>query len=288
MTCGLLSVPAVAAGQNITIRLEHDKTAPYLIGEPVVVNVVLRNAGNEPVSIPAELEPDYEVIRFFIKRADDTGSTPGRLFRPWAVIEDGGSRQLAPNDEIVVPSRIFYGAEGWTFRSEGTYTVTARFSNATSNALTIVVAHPADDAQRALGIRLIESNQAGRFLLLDGGDHLDDGLPLIRQLAATDSVLGGYAANALGLSQSKRYVNLRTSTVREANPIEALRLLQRGRTLLPEGYFRLENYQGLSKTYLATGRLDSAAALQRDYRAEIERARLSDAMKAHAQSIIRR
>lgn len=266
----------------LAVTLAAEK-AVYTLGEPVVVNVTIRNLGAAR-EIPSRLEPEYGVIVFSIRRSDDRA---GQVFRPWAVFDNAGNQSLAAGQVVVVPSRIFFGAGGWTFQSTGGYVVSAKFGRHSSNEFPLRI-EPGSAEEATWGRRLVENNQAGRYLLLDGGDHLRDGIPLLEQLAETQTPLGGYAANALGISAATPYINLRTGDRRGAQLERAVPLLQRSRTLLPEGHFRLQNFSILNRSLRRMGRVPEAVQLQQQYRSELQQLALDPAIRAHMEAIIRR
>lgn len=278
----LLAYQPAQDAPALAVTLAAEK-AVYTIGEPVVVHVTIRNLGGAR-EIPSRLEPEYGAIVFSIRRSGDQA---WRVFRPWAVFDNAGSLPLAAGQTVVVPSRIFFGAGGWTFQSTGDYVVSARFGPYSSNEFTLRIDRGSQE-EGTWGGRLVENNQAGKFLLLDGGDHLRDGIPLLEQIAATQTTLGGYAAHALGMSAATPYTNLRTGERRGAQLERAVPLLQRSRTLLPEGHFRLQNFSILNRALRLMGRVPEAAQLQQQYRLELQQLTLDPAIRAHMEAIIRR
>lgn len=286
---GLLALaPQESTTLSVALSLSLDKPT-FMPGEPFAVHLTIANESAGAILVPAALEARFGLVEFLITRPDGGDEQP---FRPWAVFENPSRVSLAPGARRTESSRIFFGAEGWTFEVTGRYRVRARLGEQVSPPLDVVIVPPQTSLEREQSASLIRNPQAGMFLLLDGGDHLDDGLGVLRAIATTNTAFAGYAFHALGTSQSVRFSNLRTGEVRQANAPEAQRLLERARVLMPSEawYFRAKVVERLDASLRSQGRADMANQLQANFRAEIATAKLSSAMRDQIQraAIIRR
>jgi len=274
--------PAVAGAQVLTLSL--DKTS-FLPAEPFAVHVTVAVA--EPMMIPASLEARHGHVRFYVSAPD--GSE--RLFRPWALFENPAMARALPGQPAAATSRIFFGADGWTFREPGRYRVRAQLGDRSSAPVTLEI-RPAAGTEQEQSAALLASPAAGMFLLLDGGDQFREGMALLRGIAGTSTRFSGYAAHSLGTSQAVRFSNLATGQVRPANDAEARRLLERARVLLPADawHFKASGAGRLEAVLRQQGRADLALQVQQDFAAEIQKANLSPAVRAQIQrsAVIRR
>jgi hypothetical protein len=182
---GLIALGAVharpaAADEALRLTLDVENDRPQL-GEPVTVTVTLANDGAEPVEIMGRLEPEYGFVRFTI--TDPHGESA--RFAPWALKEHAAPETvLAPGDAVTVGAKLFYGADGWTFDGPGVYRIEASYlERITADPITITVQTPPTPRACEAAALLVQSEEAGRFLMLEGGDHLKDGLNRVERVA---------------------------------------------------------------------------------------------------------
>jgi hypothetical protein len=182
------------AGHPLKLRLEAEKRA-YQVGEPVVLTVGLHNEGPEPLKVVPLLGPEY---RFLTIELRAPGSDRFEPFHPGVLADGRGTtaRMLAPGDSIHDEAKVFFGAEGWTFRQPGTWTVRADFpaggrddagfgeanGRIQSVPIEIEVVAPRTALERRAK-DLVWGHQQGVFLLLGGGDHLTKGRTQLAALA---------------------------------------------------------------------------------------------------------
>jgi hypothetical protein len=263
----VIAAPAAALAQTVRLALAFERPT-VMAGEPVIAHVAITNIGDAPAILPQALEPQYERLRFLIQ---PPGAGTEREFRPWARLENDRTQTLAPGASASVAAKIFYGASGWTFPRAGVYQVRATFGEVSSPVATLTV-QEAPDAERTASRALLESNEAGLFLLLEGGDQLTTGTAVLRQVAAGSGTLSGYANYALGASQSRRFANLSTGQVRAPNPAAAQQLLQRSRTLLPAQslYFQQQSKEHLRQVLQLQGNAAAANRLQQRFQQNLK------------------
>ena len=284
-----LAAPAGQAPQPqpaLVLSLEKDS---FLPGEPFVIHLTVTNTSDTPVMIPAALDARYGMVEYWIQRPDENQE---RRFRPWFLFEDPRRRMLLPGSHLSEPSRIFFGADGWTFPTPGVYRVRLTLAGRSSEAIEVRVDVPSEGTLRNQSDSLVASSEAGLFLLVDGGDHLTEGVALLRDIAATDTILAGYASYAFGVSRSVPFSNLRTGAVREADGPEARRLIDRARQLMPPDawHFRARGVQRLDAVLRLQGRSDLADQLQQDFRLQLQQANIPSSIRIQMErtAIIRR
>lgn len=286
----LVSASAVAA-QSAAIRLtiSFEKRA-YYPGEPVVAHVLLTNTSAEPVAIPEALDPEYMRIVFFVKR----GSEPEIEFKPWALMENQRSAVLAGDATRAVPSRIFFGANGWTFSVPGVYQVRAVLGRTTSEPATLTVEIPPAGPERTQSAALVDNREAGFFLLFDGGDHLANGRQMLRRIATTRTRFSAFANYALGASLAKRFADLQTGAVRAPDASGADVFLRQGEELMPMDavYYQVLTKQRRIDVNILRGRQPEVLRLRQDLNNLVRQQILSGSfgtpVKSFAETAIRR
>ncbi len=275
VAAALAGSPVIACAQSVSVVLSLDKPS-FFPGEPFAVHVTV--TASSSTSIPASLDARHGFVQFYVSAPDATGE---RLFRPWALFENPTTRRLMPGEPRTESSRIFFGADGWTFPSPGRYRVRATLGERSSEPVAVDIVPPTVPLECEQSAALLANREAGMFLLLDGGDHLENGIPELRRIAASRTRLAGYAAHSLGTSRAVRFSNLRTGQVREPNAAEARPLLERARVLLPPDawHFRALSVGRLDAVLRLQGRNDLATQLQQDFAAQIQRANLAAAVR---------
>jgi hypothetical protein len=208
-----------ATGAHADARLELSLAAPkpsFVLAEPVAVLARVENTGDEPGQAPRHLRPEYGAVTYHI------AGPVSRTYAPWALKEPAEPYgPLAPGQVLEQSVDLFFAADGWVFLEPGTYEITATMAGAASSApLSITVTEPEDEAGRSAAARLLASDEAGRFMLLRGGDHLRDGIAVLEEIAQgqADTPLAAYANLALGLNQLAPARDFAAGTMRPADP----------------------------------------------------------------------
>lgn len=219
---------------QVSIALDKSRVIP---GEPVVVHTLLANRSTGAVSLPTELSPEYGRLRYVIRAGDG----PPRDFLPWAIIENDLEELLGPGASRAVSAKIFYGAEGWTFRSPGSFRIQAVFRGAASEPVVLTVTAPANVDEQRQTSRLLETPAAGLFLLVEGGDSDGPGARVIADIANSGTRLAGYANHVMGSNLARRFVNFGTGAIRAPDLGQADTFLNRSQSLLTDApYYVLE------------------------------------------------
>lgn len=220
--------PDVAAAP---LRLSLELASPStILGEPVYVLTRLRNESPEPVTGAVEPTPEAGSLRIEIRRPD------GRRidFLP-LVYEDDlyPPAPLPPHRERAAEVPIFYGGGGWTFDVPGTYEVRAVYRSPNrrfgleAEPLEVVVAK-GDSASRELFADPEAADEAGRFLVWQGGEHLRKGIALLKAIVAQHpgSPLAAHARVALAISSSRDFADYTVGRLRPAECWNTLHYLE--------------------------------------------------------------
>lgn len=113
---------SVQAPVEITLQVQP---APYPLGYPIAVRMIVRNASDMALPIKGRLNPGYGMVQIEYRRAnDDDWNTlqPLSWFEPTTDAE----AMLAPGERADETIPIYFGNDGWTFSSPGDYVIRAR------------------------------------------------------------------------------------------------------------------------------------------------------------------
>lgn len=250
-----LPAKAIAAPRigfdGLELRLGVDQNQ-FLLGEPVVAYVSLANTGSKAVGVFDLLTPEHHYVQYQITRPN--GAT--EKYMPY-MLEDPHTPPvlLKPGEKITAVAKLFFGEDGWVFRTAGTYKVRATYlGRVKSNELSLRVVRGSSAADRTAGDLVLKTPDAGRFLYLDGGDHLTAGKAALQRISDRHggSALAGYANFALGSNLSVDFANFKTNKLRRADLGGANRLLERSADSLPRSaYFSIGLLGQLNKNYTA-------------------------------------
>jgi hypothetical protein len=219
------------SGLSLELSTAH---VTFMLGEPVVLGVKVINTGKEPRQVPKNLKPEFGMIQYEISR---NGGAFER-FTPWALKEQVDAyAMLAPDASLEDDADIFFDGRKWVFNQPGDYQVRARGRNLQSRALSFKVTAPGSTAEKAAADLLLANPEAGLFLVLRGGDHLEKGKSTLEQVAKSvpGTAIAAHANLSLGLNQLQSAPNFNSKTVRAPDPTAAAAFLQRVDTkLLPQ------------------------------------------------------
>ncbi|MGC2573699.1 MAG: hypothetical protein WA364_19465, partial [Candidatus Nitrosopolaris sp.] len=89
----------------------------YLLGTPMVVYMQLTNKGSKSVSLSDQLSPEYDLVKFGIKKGNEQFQ-----FIPYTILDAAPHIiSLEPGKSITGNGKLFYGARKWTFETPSSY-----------------------------------------------------------------------------------------------------------------------------------------------------------------------
>lgn len=195
----------------------------YLPGQPTIIYMELKNLSTDSITVSDQLEPEFEVVKFYIK-IDDAAEAEFKALATYDYLLR--NVELKPGESIKKYAKIFYGASGYSFPKAATYKVKAVYNGIAgkpneliqSNTIEVIVRSPKLEEEKD-EVDLMYGDEQARFLLYEGGDHLTDAITKLTELAKKypDSVLGGYANAALGVHWNKNFKDLPNKKIRKAN-----------------------------------------------------------------------
>lgn len=216
---------ASPAAAQLVLELDAADRAPVL-GEPPALQAVLRNTGAERVRVHRHLGPEYDAVTYLITHPDGRTARAGT----WAIKEAARPfTVLAPGEAVTDGVDLFFDGRDWVFDEPGTYVIRARYpDDVEAEPLTLEVRAPATAEQRRQAALVLGTPQAGLFLLLKGGDHLDEGRAVLEQIVrdAPNGVVADHAAFALGYNLLQPFRDFANDSVRPAQPAAAARYLE--------------------------------------------------------------
>lgn len=232
---------------SLELTLEIDK-ADLVLGEPVYAIVRLTNIGAAPVDVAKVLDPQTGDVQI-----DVAGSVrPTFRFLPLFYADALQARvPLAPAEKIAAAFPIFYGALGWTFERPGTYRVTAAYRQlggtqgepVRSNSVTVTIADEGGPRASLLE-RTPASEEAGKFLLWQRGDHLQQGQSLLKRLQQQypDSPVIEYVWLAFGRNLNRAFRNYAIGRIRPIDCEAALPYLQQVQSERISAYLQIQKH----------------------------------------------
>ncbi len=152
--------------------------APYPLGYPLSVRVVVTNAGEVALPVRERLDPAYHML---VIETRPEGSDAWQSFQPLALFEpaeaEGEMLEPGARTERTVP--IHFGADGWTFAAPGSYEIRARlhtpgeFADAESAVVTLAIAAPGTPRDAAALAAITDGDgrlreDVGRLLAFSG------------------------------------------------------------------------------------------------------------------------
>jgi hypothetical protein len=237
-------------GIEFTISTHHKE---YLLGTPITCHLEIHNAGSKSVSLSDQLHPEFDIVKFEIKKEDKKF-----LFRPYTILDAAPHIvSLEPSKSITASAKLFYGADKWTFKEPGRYQVKASYNGLVdepnqvmeSNEIELDIRPPTNKEEKEQ-VNLIMGDEQGRFLLLEGGDHLTNGIDNLTELATKypQSDLAKYANFSLGINTSAEFADYTKMQVRKPDIKKSVSHLENAKPKL-HGYYAKKTYFTLAKLY---------------------------------------
>ena len=257
----LLSVINLNAAENVKLELSAEKSS-FLPGEPVVVLVKATNTSDSALVIPGGLEPKMEAIIYEI--TDPQGKTTP--FSPLMVVDTDKRIVLNKNESAYGTARLFYGGQGYSFPQPGVYKVVARYKSFQSNSLSLTVSKPKNEEESEQARLILDNNEVGLFLMLEGGDELLQAQKAMQTLVQKypQSLLTAYVRYAQAKNLSVPARNFVSKKPREADLPAAIDILQSVKDANMQMYYRLKTVTTLSECLQASDRKEDARKVLQD------------------------
>ncbi len=203
---------------NLALEIRSTKPS-YLLAEPVLVDITVRNAGSEPVAVKPELAVETQNVSLDI--AQGTGTF--ERYDPGFVQEPSRMPQtLQPAEAITHRQLVLYSRQDFAFPSAGSYRLRAMLHgfgvrpDVASNTIEIQIAPPAGGEAEAM--RLFRTREVAELALeLNEAPAAVDRLELL-MTRHRDTVYGKYAQYYLARRQMHEFF------ARKANPVQAGKL----------------------------------------------------------------
>jgi len=240
------------ARESVALEIKADKRA-FTLGEPIIIYVSLTNTGRTATEVMRILEPDAGFVEYWVKRPDGKDAA----FLPWAHKDHPSPLQrLSPGEAVRAEAKIFFGGDGWTFTKPGRYEIRAVYlKRVNSNRLTVTVLPTADEATKRAADLFLRSDEVGKFLLFEGGDHLSDGIRRLKQAANQfpQTPHASYANFALGANLMQDFVNFKVNRLRRADPHRAIKYLEKARAYPLTFHYTVNTHLSLIEGYKRVG-----------------------------------
>ncbi len=178
-------------------------------------------------------------------------------------------------DAVYGVSQLFYDGQAWLFATPGSYRITAKlFGQVCSEEVLIQV--NSSILQPGAASQLMQEDEAARYLLYHGGDHLTLGLETLTNIVSQQEVDPAYATHinlAMGEAYLDDFANYVSRNRRPADPQRALGYLVEAQKS-PVGLYSIvmahtlvaAAYEDLDQTALAgEARQSLAAIVQNQY-----------------------
>lgn len=282
LTAALLIVVCTSAyaqritGPALSLSIATDK-AQYELGEPVYLRLQLRNSSGDPVHPLAALDPKYSETAVIISGG---GGSP-KVFTPLTLVETRESPSaVPPHGEVVVITPIFFGADGWTFRHAGDFTVIATWKNSapepeiSSNPVRIRIGLGTE-----AGTRLVSNDEAsmeaGKFLVWQSGDHLTSGRALLANIVqgAPGSAVAQHARLAEASNLNREFMDFTAGRIRPAEHGRALVLLSDVNDAMLPSHLILRKNLAQAASEIHLGNWDAAALLLARAQSRLDRSK---------------
>ena len=245
-----------APKKSLDLHVEMGKKE-YLPGQPAIAYLKLTNDGSEPLAIIDKLDPEYNVVKFYVKKKDKEVR-----FMPYSLLEFVSKEKiLNPGESVFGRAKIFYGSNGYTFPRPGKYEVRATFfgvghglGKAIDSNNTDVNVRPPKNKEEREQVKLITGKEQALFFLFEGGDQLKNGMRELTKLANKypNSILGSYANAVLGLHWSKEFKDFKSKHVRQPDNDKARSYLDTAADTV-KGYWANATYLNLANLHKKSG-----------------------------------
>lgn len=225
-----LSTDVIENNTGLALEIEPVKTV-YKLGEPVVVEIKLRNMTKMDKEVNSHIHPKFDFVRIGIK--DSNGMVKQYEHIGHYLTAEDKVVLNQDNDTLYASAYIGYGKDGFYFAQAGTYTLKAAFQTEDgsiihSEEVSIRVKSPIDNVDDEIADIYLKDEVGMQFTLL-GSDspEIASGLELLKKVSEKYSKndLSVYADLVLGANKAIVFKTINPDTksveVRERNTKQA-------------------------------------------------------------------
>lgn len=259
---GRTDTASAAATPRVPLTLELLLPRPEVrLGEPVAALAVLRNTGNEPLSLRPLLDPAYGRLEVWIAPPDGAA----KRLRPPVFAEARGTpaRELAPGAAWSTAVPLYYSARGWVLQRAGLYRVWMEYASELGKLTTprrpLRVTPPKEPAE-AQAAAVMMRPEAATFIFFGGPTGKEDGRPSLELVRTKDpkGPLAPYAEVALGLAEATPAYDQVTRTFRPARCAEQAPQLTQTMRKVADPLFAARGAAALVRCLRDAGRMADA------------------------------
>lgn len=251
------SSPLIATEKlELTIK---SGSVDFYPGFPVVLIASLRNLAYETqMNVVHCLEPEYGFVEYLVKTPEGTEYT----FIPWVYKEHPHPvKTLSAGRTFRSEAKIFFGANGWTFSTPGEYVIKAVYmKEIESNEWVLSIFTPYGPKHEEPAKMFLSSQEVGYFLLLEGGDHLEEGKRILEIVSTLypRTIFGTYANFVLGVNLMNDFTDFRSKKIRKADYNNAVKYLEKAIYRSYSFYQSVYTHIYLAELYEKLGQQDKA------------------------------
>lgn len=168
---------------QLQVRVNRDRPV-FSFLEPVVLELKLKNIGNNPQLIPDDLITNGEGLTIIVKRQGDTA----RLYQPYAsYLRKPGQTVLRTGQSLYSSLFVAAGRGGWTIAEPGSYLVQVCLHRDDEDILSaplMLRVMPAQQREETVLAQDFFSDAVGRTLAFDGTRFLTQANDTLREAVA--------------------------------------------------------------------------------------------------------
>jgi hypothetical protein len=256
--------------EEIEFKLSLEKKE-YLLGEPIVAYLEIRNSGTQATSVIDQLDPKFGIVKFYIKKEQEE-----TVFKPYVVVDSMPRPVLLnPDKSISGTATLVYGSHGLVFNSVGQYKIKATYNGLVdkpneeiqSNVVEVNIRAPQNEQEEDQTNLIMEEPEAALFIQLGGGYQFKNGIKRLTELASKypESDLAGYANVALGMNYSKDFKDFQRGEVIKADKEKSLSYLKNATEKNVDGIFAKKAYFALADIYDKSNLMDAEKDTLKEY-----------------------
>jgi len=252
---------ATAVMAQLTISLKADKST-YVIGEPVVVYATVTNTGNQDVKVSTLFAPEYNDYFYSIQKPDKIIAR----FAPLTV-KDGydPAPVIGKNRSVSGSARIYYGANGYSFKTPGAYLITCTTGDVKTVPLSISFKEPNTDAEKAFAEGILNNDEVGMVMMMESGDKFATGINHLESIIQKypETPYASIAAYTLGRLFSRGSMNFVTKKPRAPDFTKANTYFEKVKPEAIGAYYMSQTYTFLAEINKKQQKTEAALEIEK-------------------------